>query len=73
MKKALIIALCAGALISSGLSVAKTTSNPFQPTVISSQTQDVAQKVKCKKGSKSKKCVKTSKHHASRTHRHHRS
>lgn len=61
MKKALIIALGAcAALVASGLSIAQTNSNPFQSTVVSAQTQDVAQKQKHKhkKHKKSK-----SKHH----------
>ena len=68
MKKALITALCAGALVLSGFSVAQTTSNPFKSTVISTQTQDVAQKGKCKKNCKKmKKSSKSGKHHASRS------
>lgn len=73
MKKALMIALCSGALVLSGLSVAQTTGNSYQSTVIASQTQNVAQKKgKCKKSSK-KSCkkhkkmkkIKSSKHHTS--------
>jgi hypothetical protein len=63
MKKALIIALAGVALIASGLSIAETSSNPYQSTVVSAQTQNVAQKhhksKKCKKGMKS---MKSSKH-----------
>lgn len=55
MKKALIIALAAAALVVSGIVTAQAASNPYQSTAVSSQTQDVKHKgKKCKKGKGSK-------------------
>lgn len=58
MKNALIIALAGIALVASGLTIAKTDSNPYQSSVVSAQTQNVGQKhssKKCKKGMKGNK------------------